>query len=68
MKPEQIGLIGISHYHFDHVGQAADFPRAKLMIGAGDLAAMRADPEGKGKAIAAWLVPGAKVEGLPHKE
>lgn len=64
VKPEQIGLIGISHYHFDHVGQAADFPNAKLMIGAGDLAAMRADPEGKGKPVARWLAPGAKVEGV----
>jgi N-acyl homoserine lactone hydrolase len=37
VKPEQIGIVGISHYHADHLGQAADFPRAKLVIGAGDL-------------------------------
>ena len=30
VKPEQIGLIGISHDHYDHIGQAADFPKAKL--------------------------------------
>jgi glyoxylase-like metal-dependent hydrolase (beta-lactamase superfamily II) len=36
VKPEQIGLIGISHYHFDHIGQAANFPKAKLIIGKGD--------------------------------
>ncbi|WCT74780.1 N-acyl homoserine lactonase family protein [Sphingomonas naphthae] len=64
VKPEQIGLIGISHYHFDHTGQAADFPKAKLMIGAGDLEAARKDPEGLGKPLAPWLAAGAKVEGV----
>ena len=32
VKPEQIGRLGISHNHFDHVGQAASFPGATLMI------------------------------------
>jgi len=63
IKPEQIGLIGISHYHFDHIGQAADFPKAKLIIGAGDLAVMRKS-EAVGKPVANWLVEGAKVEGF----
>ncbi|MBO9380135.1 MBL fold metallo-hydrolase [Sphingomonas histidinilytica] len=64
VKPEQIGLIGISHYHFDHTGQAADFPKAKLVIGAGDLKAARADRDGIGKPIAPWLADGAKVEAV----
>ncbi|MBP8232388.1 MAG: N-acyl homoserine lactonase family protein [Rhizorhabdus sp.] len=63
VKPEQIGLIGISHYHFDHTGQAADFPKAKLLIGAGDLKVARADAA-IGKPIAPWLADGAKVEGV----
>ena len=63
IKPEQIGLIGISHHHFDHVGQAAAFPKAKLVIGAGDLAEARKD-EAVGKPLAPWLVEGAKVEGV----
>lgn len=37
IAPEQIEIIGISHYHLDHLGQAADFPNAKLVIGKGDL-------------------------------
>ncbi len=41
VRPGQIELIGISHYHFDHLGQAADFPQAKLVIGAGDLEVLR---------------------------
>lgn len=44
VKPEQIGRLGISHNHFDHVGQAAIFPGATLMIGAADLAQFKADP------------------------
>lgn len=63
IKPEQIGLIGISHYHADHTGQAAAFPKAKLVIGAGDLALARNDPQ-VGKLIAPWLVEGAKVEAV----
>jgi len=63
IKPEQIGLIGISHHHFDHSGQAAAFPKAKLVIGAGDLAVARKN-EAVGKPIAPWLIEGAKVEGV----
>jgi len=63
IKPEQIGLIGISHYHYDHTGQAADFPKAKLVIGAGDLDFAR-QHEKVGKPIAPWLGEGAKVEGV----
>ncbi|KSV66641.1 hypothetical protein N182_35065 [Sinorhizobium sp. GL2] len=44
VKPEQIGRLGISHNHFDHVGQAASFPGATLMIGAPDFAQFKADP------------------------
>ncbi|ATE65889.1 N-acyl homoserine lactonase family protein [Rhizorhabdus dicambivorans] len=63
VKPEQIGLIGISHYHGDHIGQAADFPKAKLVIGAGDLAAARKH-EPTAKALAPWMGEGAKVEAV----
>lgn len=44
IKPEQISRLGISHNHFDHVGQASTFPGAILMIGAADLAQFKADP------------------------
>jgi len=63
IKPDQIGLIGISHHHFDHIGQAADFPKAKLLIGAGDLALAREKAE-IGTPLGPWLAPGAKVEGV----
>ncbi|MGH1559090.1 MBL fold metallo-hydrolase [Caulobacter segnis] len=47
VRPDQISRLGISHYHFDHVGQAATFPKAVLLIGAGDWAALRSG-EGPG--------------------
>lgn len=44
VKPAQISLLGISHYHFDHVGQAAVMSKAKLLIGAADFAAFKQVP------------------------
>ena len=35
VKPEQIKYVGISHYHADHTGQVASFPKATLLIGKG---------------------------------
>lgn len=63
VRPEQIELIGISHYHFDHLGQAADFPQAKLVIGKDDLAILRNEsgqfiqPE----LLRPWLQDGSEV-------
>ncbi|TRW97504.1 N-acyl homoserine lactonase family protein [Paracoccus sp. M683] len=41
VDPAAIGRLGISHYHFDHIGQAASFPAATLMIGAADWTALK---------------------------
>jgi glyoxylase-like metal-dependent hydrolase (beta-lactamase superfamily II) len=64
VRPEQIAIVGISHYHFDHVGQAAAFPQARLIMGAGDLAALRSGAPGTGDLAAAlrpWLEGGGEV-------
>ena len=42
VKPEQIKYVGISHYHADHTGQVASFPKATLLIGKGDWDAITA--------------------------
>ena len=34
LKPEQIKYVGISHYHADHTGQVASFPKSTVLIGA----------------------------------
>ena len=44
VKPDQIDYLGLSHNHFDHTGQAATFPKATLLIGAADFAALKSDP------------------------
>jgi glyoxylase-like metal-dependent hydrolase (beta-lactamase superfamily II) len=65
LRPEQIETIGISHWHFDHVGQAGRFPQAKLLMGKGDLALLRATPpvdEDSAKGLAHWLSGKGKTE------
>ena len=44
VKPDAISVVGISHYHFDHTGQASAFPQAKLLIGKGDYDSLAATP------------------------
>ena len=62
VRPGQVEIIGISHYHFDHVGQAADFPNARLIMGAGDLAALRGETPGLPReALQPWLQGGGSV-------
>lgn len=61
IKPEQISMIGISHYHFDHIGQAAAFPGATLLIGKGDFDALKAGEPGTSKLpLAPWIDGTAK--------
>ena len=71
VKPEAVEFVGISHYHNDHTGQAASFPKATLLIGQGDWAVISADaPPAGGDAkshaarrarFAPWLAGGSKV-------
>lgn len=62
IRPEQVSIVGISHYHFDHTGQAQDFPNARLIIGTGDLAALRGTDPGIERApLARWLTGGGQV-------
>lgn len=60
LKPSQVTYLGISHYHLDHVGQAADFPQATLLIGKGDYEALKdgSQPMADRAALAHWLKDG----------
>lgn len=67
VTPDMISLVGISHDHFDHTGQALDFTKATLLIGKGDLERLKlnpspfaVDPSG----VAPWLNGESKVETL----
>jgi glyoxylase-like metal-dependent hydrolase (beta-lactamase superfamily II) len=64
VTPEQVEIIGISHWHFDHVGQAHRFPNAKLVMGKSDLALLRSTPpidEDSAKSLAPWLSGSGKL-------
>ncbi|WP_267211281.1 N-acyl homoserine lactonase family protein [Chelatococcus asaccharovorans] len=65
VQPNQIDIIAISHYHFDHVGQAGLFPQARLLISERDWAALgnHRTPFGSDRdALAHWLDGHGKVE------
>ena len=65
VKPEQIGRVGISHYHFDHIGQASAFPAATLLIGKGDLDALKSGAPGVNAApLEHWVKGTGKSEGV----
>ena len=58
-----VTYVGISHYHYDHTGQVADFPDATLLTGKGDWEVIKvwkpAEPR-----FRHWLSGGGKVEPL----
>lgn len=64
IRPDDIGRLAVSHYHFDHVGQAASFPKAMLLINARDWATLHsgripfADPQ----LLAPWFTGGGKID------
>lgn len=58
IKPSDIDIVGISHLHFDHIGQLDMFPNATLMIGKGDwdlINAKEPDPRIDTKPFKHWL-------------
>lgn len=63
VKPEDVDIVGISHHHADHTGQAAAFPGARLLIGDADLNEARkpGPPDGK-IAVTPWLKDGPNVQ------
>jgi len=66
IKPEQISIIGISHSHADHLGQAIQFPQARLLMGKADfdmVVSQKSVPvKNKLYDLSPWLDEGAKVE------
>lgn len=63
VKPEDVDIVGISHGHSDHTGQASKFPNARLVIGAADFTVGQqpAQPGGSNP-LAPWAADGAKVD------
>jgi glyoxylase-like metal-dependent hydrolase (beta-lactamase superfamily II) len=68
LKPDQIKYVGISHYHGDHIGQVASFPKSTLLIGKGDWDVLL-DPKLNSASnpanFANWISGSGKVEPVP---
>lgn len=64
VKPEQVTIVGISHNHGDHIGQAASFPKAKLLIGALDWEQITAKDHARlePERLKPWIEGGAPKE------
>jgi glyoxylase-like metal-dependent hydrolase (beta-lactamase superfamily II) len=60
VKPADVTYVGISHYHYDHTGQVADFPNATLLAGAGDWEVIKKWPAAEPR-FRHWLTGGGKV-------
>lgn len=58
----QIEFIGISHYHYDHTGQAKHFPQARLLLGKGDVTVLRTPGSTRAKPVAHWIDGAGKIE------
>ena len=68
IKPDQIKYVGISHYHADHTGQVASFPKATLLIGSKEWEAISAPTPAAGvnfKPFEGWIKGENKVEPQP---
>jgi N-acyl homoserine lactone hydrolase len=68
VKPDQIKYVGISHYHADHTGQVASFPKATLLIGTREWDAISSPKPAEGvnfKPFEGWIKGDNKVEPLP---
>jgi len=62
VSPASISIIGISHSHWDHTGQAASFPQAKVLMGKGDVEALRQPGSERAKPLEHWLTGGGALE------
>jgi glyoxylase-like metal-dependent hydrolase (beta-lactamase superfamily II) len=66
ITPDQITYVAVSHYHLDHVGQAASFPKATLLMNERDWAvAQVGTPLSYKPGLARWIAKTSKVETFP---
>jgi N-acyl homoserine lactone hydrolase len=62
IAPERITEVGISHYHYDHTGQAFQYAWARLLLGKGDAAALREAKGERAKPLEHWLSGKGKLD------
>jgi N-acyl homoserine lactone hydrolase len=61
IDPKKIAVVGISHFHPDHTGQAALFPQARLLMGKADFEFLA---QSKSVDVAPWLTEKSAVEAI----
>ena len=69
LTPDQIKYVGISHYHGDHTGQVASFPKATLLIGKNEWEAISSPKPAEGvnfKPFEGWIKGDNKVEPITN--
>lgn len=62
LEPRQIAILALSHVHADHIGQAAAFGRARLIVGREDwrmLTAARPAPGLEPARLTPWIAGGS---------
>lgn len=67
IRPDAIDIIAVSHLHWDHIGQAASFPNARLLIGKEDwqaLTAAQPGPRLQPYRFAPWIEGRARREAI----
>jgi len=63
LAPKNIAILGISHVHFDHIGQASSFPKARLIVGVEDWKRISGEPARYGlqpEGLAPWIAHGGR--------
>ena len=65
VRPEQINFVGISHYHYDHTGQAADFANSILLIDRRDWDVVNARPDLSAN-FTPWISGGSTVQTVTY--
>ncbi|MEN3971820.1 N-acyl homoserine lactonase family protein [Sphingomicrobium sp. XHP0235] len=61
LTADDVDYVAISHYHYDHIGQLADFPTATLFEGADDWTIIK-DRASVEPIYRPWLTGGATLE------
>ena len=65
VEPEQINFVGISHYHYDHTGQAVDFANSTLLIDQRDWDVVKARQD-LSASFAPWISGGSMVQTVAY--
>ncbi|RIV86924.1 N-acyl homoserine lactonase family protein [Aurantiacibacter zhengii] len=65
ITPDQIDFVGISHYHYDHTGQAADFGSSTLLIDRRDWDVVNARQD-LSASFTPWISGGSTVQTVTY--